>query len=98
MARSLKKGAWIDDHLMKKIEAMNAANDLKVQKTCRRRSTITTEMVEHTRAVNNGKKFIPVYETKNMNCHKRGEFSPTRTYKSHSSKVEKTATTAKAPA
>ena len=98
MARSLKKGPWVDDHLMKKIETMNAANEKKVVKTWSRRSTITPEMVGHTLAVYNGKKFIPVYVTENMVGHKLGEFSPTRTFKGHSSKVEKTATTAKAPA
>jgi small subunit ribosomal protein S19 len=94
MARSLKKGPWIDDHLMKKIEAMNAASERKVVKTWSRRSTITPEMVGHTLAVYNGKKFIPVYVTENMVGHKLGEFSPTRTFKGHSSKVEKVAKTA----
>jgi small subunit ribosomal protein S19 len=97
MARSLKKGPFVDDHLMKKVEAMNAANDRKVIKTWSRRSTITPEMVGHTLAVYNGKKFIPVYVTENMVGHKLGEFSPTRQFKGHSSKVEKVATTAKAP-
>jgi small subunit ribosomal protein S19 len=91
MARSLKKGPFIDDHLMKKIDAMNAANEKKVVKTWSRRSTITPEMVGHTLAVYNGRKFIPVYITENMVGHKLGEFSPTRTFKSHSSKVEKVA-------
>jgi small subunit ribosomal protein S19 len=97
MARSLKKGPFVDDHLMKKVEAMNAQNDRKVIKTWSRRSTITPEMVGHTLAVYNGKKFIPVYVTENMVGHKLGEFSPTRQFKGHSSKVEKVATTAKAP-
>ena len=97
MARSLKKGPFVDDHLMKKVEAMNAANDRKVIKTWSRRSTITPEMVGHTMAVYNGRKFIPVYVTENMVGHKLGEFSPTRQFKGHSSKVEKVATTAKAP-
>src|SRR3954468_4712875 len=97
MARSLKKGPWIDDHLMKKIVAMNAANDRKVVKTWSRRSTITPEMVGHTLAVYNGRKFIPVYITENMVGHKLGEFSPTRTFKGHSSKVEKVAKVAGAP-
>jgi small subunit ribosomal protein S19 len=87
----------VDDHLMKKVDAMNAANDRKVIKTWSRRSTITPEMVGHTLAVYNGRKFIPVYITENMVGHKLGEFSPTRQFKSHSSKVEKVATTAKAP-
>ena len=97
MARSLKKGPFIDDHLMKKIDAMNAANEKKVVKTWSRRSTITPEMVGHTLAVYNGRKFIPVYITENMVGHKLGEFSPTRHFKSHSSKVEKVAKVAGAP-
>src|SRR5215831_18678201 len=96
MARSLKKGPFVDAHLTKKIEQMNAANDRKVIKTWSRRSTITPEMVGHTLAVYNGRKFIPVYITENMVGHKLGEFSPTRQFKGHSSKVEKVATTAKA--
>src|SRR2546426_5594211 len=91
MARSLKKGPWIDGHLLKKIEAMNQARDRKVVKTWSRRSTITPEMVGHTLAVYNGRKFIPVYITENMVGHKLGEFSPTRQFKGHSSKVEKVA-------
>ena len=94
MARSLKKGPFIDDHLMKKIDAMNAANEKKVVKTWSRRSTITPEMVGHTLAVYNGRKFIPVYITENMVGHKLGEFSPTRHFKSHSSKVEQVGKTA----
>jgi small subunit ribosomal protein S19 len=97
MARSLKKGPFIDEHLMKKIEAMNAANDRKVVKTWSRRSTISPEMVGHTLAVYNGRKFIPVYVTENMVGHKLGEFSPTRTFKGHSSKVEKVAKVAGPP-
>jgi small subunit ribosomal protein S19 len=89
MARSLKKGPFVDDHLQKKVDAMNAANDKKVVKTWSRRSTITPEMVGHTIAVYNGKKFIPIYITENMVGHKLGEFSPTRAFKGHSSKVEK---------
>jgi small subunit ribosomal protein S19 len=91
MARSLKKGPWVDTHLGKKIDELNAARDKKVVKTWSRRSTITPEMVGHTIAVYNGKKFIPVYITENMVGHKLGEFSPTRTFKSHSTKVEKAA-------
>ena len=96
MARSLKKGPFVDDHLLKKVEAMNAANDRKVIKTWSRRSTVTPEMVGHTLAVYNGRKFIPVYITENMVGHKLGEFSPTRTFRSHSSKVEKVAKVAAA--
>ena len=98
MARSLKKGPFVDDHLSKKIEAMNSVNERKVVKTWSRRSTITPDMVGHTLAVYNGKKFIPVYVTENMVGHKLGEFSPTRTFKGHSSKVEKVAKVASAPA
>jgi small subunit ribosomal protein S19 len=97
MARSLKKGPFVDEHLMKKVDAMNAANDRKVIKTWSRRSTITPEMVGHTLAVYNGKKFVPVYITENMVGHKLGEFSPTRQFKGHSSRVEKVAKTAGAP-
>jgi small subunit ribosomal protein S19 len=97
MARSLKKGPFVDAHLEKKIDAMNSANDRKVVKTWSRRSTITPDMVGHTLAVYNGKKFIPVYITENMVGHKLGEFSPTRQFKGHSSKVEKVAKVAGAP-
>ena len=91
MARSIKKGPWVDEHLLKKIEAMNSMNDRKVVKTWSRRSTVIPEMVGHTLAVYNGRKFIPVYITENMVGHKLGEFSPTRQFRSHSSKVEKAA-------
>jgi small subunit ribosomal protein S19 len=97
MTRSLKKGPWVDDHLMKKIDAMNQSRERKVVKTWSRRSTITPEMVGHTLAVYNGRKFIPVYITENMVGHKLGEFSPTRQFKGHSSKVEKVAKVAGAP-
>jgi small subunit ribosomal protein S19 len=92
MARSLKKGPFVDDHLLKKVEAMNSAGDKKVIKTWSRRSTIIPDMVGHTLAVYNGKKFVPVYVTENMVGHKLGEFSPTRQFKGHSSRVEKAAT------
>ena len=82
--RSLKKGPFIDNHLMKAILAMNAKNEKKIHKTWSRRSTITPEMVGHTIAVHNGKKFIPVYVTENMVGHKLGEFAPTRIFKGHS--------------
>jgi small subunit ribosomal protein S19 len=97
MSRSLKKGPFVDQHLVKKIEQMNATNERKVVKTWSRRSTITPDMVGHTLAVYNGKKFIPVYITENMVGHKLGEFSPTRQFKGHSSKVEKVAKVAGAP-
>src|SRR3954451_23710287 len=86
MARSLKKGPFIDGHLLKKIDDMNTRNDKKVLRTWSRRSTISPEMVGHTIAVHNGKKFIPVYVTENMVGHKLGEFSPTRVFKAHSMK------------
>ena len=86
MARSTKKGPFIDGHLMVKVEALNLANDKKVIKTWSRRSTIHPEMVGHTIAVHNGRKFIPVYVTENMVGHKLGEFSATRTFKGHSAK------------
>ena len=98
MSRSLKKGPFVDDHLIKKVEAMNAANDRKVIKTWSRRSTITPEMVGHTLAVYNGRKFIPVYITENMVGHKLGEFAPTRAFKGHTTKTEKAASPAGKPA
>ena len=97
MARSLKKGAFVDDHLMKKIELLNRRFEKKVVKTWSRRSTIVPEMVGHTIAVHNGKKFIPVYITENMVGHKLGEFAPTRTFKGHSMKVATEKTAAAAP-
>jgi len=87
MARSTKKGPFIDGHLAKKIEAMNARSEKKVLRTWSRRSTIIPEMLGHTLAVHNGKKFIPVYITENMVGHKLGEFSFTRQFKGHSVKA-----------
>jgi len=89
MGRSIHKGPFADEHLMKKVDAMNAANDRKVLKTWSRRSTILPEFIGHTFGVHNGKKFIPVYVTENMVGHKLGEFSPTRTFKSHAMKDKK---------
>lgn len=86
MGRSLKKGPFTDDHVVAKVAAMEARNEKKVIKTWSRRSTITPEFIGHTLAVHNGKKFIPVYVTENMVGHKLGEFSPTRTFKSHVAK------------
>ena len=83
MGRSIKKGAFIDGHLIEKVEVMNKANEKKVVKTYSRRSTVVPEMVGHTLAVHNGKKFVPVYLTENMVGHKLGEFVPTRTFKAH---------------
>jgi small subunit ribosomal protein S19 len=87
MGRSLHKGPFVDDHLMKKVEDLNAKNDKKVMKTWSRRSTILPEFIGHTFGVHNGKKFIPVYVTENMVGHKLGEFSPTRTFKGHAAKA-----------
>src|SRR5271157_74148 len=84
MARSTKKGTIIDSHLQAKIEGMNQRNEKKVVRTWSRRSTVIPEMVGHTLAVHNGKKFIPVYVTENMVGHKLGEFSLTRIFKGHS--------------
>ena len=87
MGRSLYKGPFVDDHLAKKVEALNAKNQKTVVKTWSRRSTITPEFIGHTFGVHNGKKFIPVYVTENMVGHKLGEFSPTRTFKGHAAKA-----------
>ena len=98
MARSTKKGPFLDSHLQAKVEDMNARNEKKVLRTWSRRSTIVPEMVGHTIAVHNGKKFIPVYVTENMVGHKLGEFAPTRQFKGHTTKVaEKAAAVAGAP-
>ncbi len=83
MPRSVKKGPFIDNHLIKKVVRANEAEDRRVIKTWSRRSTIVPEMVGLTFAVHNGKKFIPVFVTENMVGHKLGEFSPTRTYWGH---------------
>jgi small subunit ribosomal protein S19 len=91
MARSVKKGPYIDIKLFKKIEEMNSTMQKKALKTWSRRSTIFPEMIGHTLMVHNGKNFIPVYVTENMVGHKLGEFSPTRTYRGHSSKDDKIA-------
>ena len=92
MSRSLKKGPFVDTHLLEKVEGMNRAGDKKVIKTWSRRSTVTPDMVGHTIAVHNGRKFTPVYISENMVGHKLGEFSLTRTFKGHSGKkVEKSA-------
>jgi small subunit ribosomal protein S19 len=86
MARSLKKGFFIDDHLAEKVAAMNERGDKRVIKTWSRRSTVIPEMVGHTLAVHNGTKFIPVYVSENMVGHKLGEFAMTRTFRGHSGK------------
>ena len=92
MGRSLYKGPFVDDHLMKKVADMNTKNEKKVVRTWSRRSTITPEFIGHTLGVHNGKKFIPVYVTENMVGHKLGEFALTRTFKAHG-QAEKAAAT-----
>lgn len=86
MARSIKKGPYIAHHLLKKVDDLNESGKKTVIKTWSRSSMIIPDMVGHTIAVHNGNKFIPVYVTENMVGHKLGEFSPTRTFKGHSSK------------
>src|SRR5437762_11065027 len=98
MARITKKGPFIDTHLMIRIETMNRSNDKKVVRTWSRRSTIHPDMVGHTIAVHNGRKFIPVYVTENMVGHKLGEFSPTRNFKGHSVKAATETAAKPAPA
>ncbi|HEY6007415.1 MULTISPECIES: 30S ribosomal protein S19 [Geothrix] len=88
MARSLKKGPFIDAHLQKKVEVAQAANDKRVIKTWSRRSTVVPQMIGLTLAVHNGNKFIPVYVTENMIGHKLGEFALTRTFKGHAGKAD----------
>ena len=83
MPRSVKKGPFIDDHLQKKVDGMNASGDKKVIPSWSRRSTITPDMLGHTIAVHNGRKFIPTFITENMVGHKLGEFSPTRSFRGH---------------
>jgi small subunit ribosomal protein S19 len=95
MARSVKKGPFLDDHLQKKIDNAIQKGDKKVIKTWSRRSTILPETIGLTFAVHNGKKFVPVYVTENMIGHKLGEFAPTRTFHGH---AEKKAAPAAAPA
>ncbi len=96
MARSVKKGPYIDNHLQKKIDHAIEKNDKKVIKTWSRRSTVFPESVGLTFAVHNGRKFVPVYVTENMIGHKLGEFAPTRTFNGHAEK--KAAPAAGAPA
>ena len=86
MSRSLKKGPFVDHHLSKKVDDLNAKQEKKPIKTWSRRSMIVPEMIGHTFEVYNGKKFITVYVTENMVGHRLGEFSPTRTFKGHTAK------------
>lgn len=87
MPRSLKKGPFIDEKLLRKVEAMNSMNTRSVIRTWSRASTISPEFVGHTIGVHNGNKFIPVYVTENMVGHKLGEFSPTRLFRGHGGKL-----------
>lgn len=89
MGRSVRKGPFVDDHLAKKIEELNRTGEKKVIRTWSRRSVITPDFIGHTVAVHNGRKFFPVYMTENMVGHRLGEFSPTRTFRGHSTKSEK---------
>ncbi len=99
MSRSVKKGPFVDEHLMKKLLAARGSSGRTVIKTWSRRSTIIPEMVGQTVAVHNGKKFIPIYISENMVSHKLGEFAPTRIFKGHSAKAAtEKATAVKAPA
>ncbi|MCL0107795.1 30S ribosomal protein S19 [Peptococcaceae bacterium] len=90
MGRSLKKGPFVDEKLLKKIKKMNESGQKKVIKTWSRRSTILPEMVGHTIAVHDGRKHVPVYITEDMVGHKLGEFAPTRTFRGHSDQTERT--------
>ena len=100
MARSIKKGPYVDEKLAEKIGRMNSGGGKKVVKTWARASMITPDFVGHTVAVHNGNKFIPVYVTENMVGHKLGEFAPTRLFRGHSgnNKMDKKAAPAAAPA
>lgn len=90
MGRSLKKGPFADDHLLKKVEALNEADKKQVIKTWSRRSTVFPAFVGHTIAVYDGRKHVPVYITEDMVGHKLGEFAPTRTFKGHSGDDKRT--------
>jgi small subunit ribosomal protein S19 len=92
MARSVKKGPFVDPKLLRQISAMNRSGSKKVIRTWSRRSTITPDFVGHTLAVHNGNKFIPVYISENMVGHKLGEFAPTRTFRGHSGRITERAT------
>ena len=83
MARSLKKGPFVDEHLLRKVERANENNERKVIRTWSRRSTVLPEMVGHTIAVHDGRKHVPVYISESMVGHKLGEFAPTRTFRGH---------------
>ncbi len=87
MPRSLKKGPFVDDSLLQKIEELNASGDKKVIKTWSRRTMISPDFIGHTLAVHTGNKFIPIYITENMVGHKLGEFAPTRTFRGHGGRM-----------
>ena len=89
MARSIKKGPFVDEHLQKKVEKLNDENKKQVIKTWSRRSMVIPDFIGHTFAIHNGKKFVPVYISENMVGHKLGEFSPTRTFRGHKDKTKK---------
>ena len=89
MARSIKKGPFVDSHLQRKVDKLNDDNKKQVIKTWSRRSMVTPDFIGHTFAVHNGKKFVPVYISENMVGHKLGEFSPTRTFRGHKDKTKK---------
>ena len=90
MARSIKKGPFVDDHLMKKVEAQDGSEKKQVIKTWSRSSTIFPNFIGHTFAVHDGRKHVPVYVTEDMVGHKLGEFAPTRTFKGHAADDKKT--------
>ena len=96
MARSVKKGPFVDEHLMRRVRSLSGVAGRTVIKTWSRRSTITPEMVGATIAVHNGKKFIPIYISENMVSHKLGEFAPTRVFKGHTTKAAEKSTAVKA--
>ena len=89
MARSIRKGPFVDEHLSKKVDALSESGGRQVIKTWSRRSTITPLMVGNTIAVHNGHKFVPVYVTENMVGHKLGEFAPSRTFRSHAGRRDR---------
>ncbi|SYZ73702.1 30S ribosomal protein S19 [Candidatus Zixiibacteriota bacterium] len=95
MARSLKKGPYIDEKLLNKLLALNETGEKRVIKTWARRTTISPDFVGHTLAVHNGNKFIPIYVTENMVGHKLGEFAPTRTFRGHGGKLAERSTSVK---
>jgi len=97
MARSIKKGPFVDENLLRKMKVLGGSGSRSVIKTWSRRSTVTPEMVGQTVAVHNGKKFIPIYISENMVSHKLGEFAPTRIFKGHTTKVAERTTAAAAP-